>query len=335
LTGYSGGTSIVVAMDFALLPKRILVVDDEEVIRDVIASKIQKSLGYDVIQASNGIEALKAVEDLMPDLIITDIKMPAMSGIELLGEIRRRRIGSPVIILTGYGTMEDAISAIRLGAKSFIKKPFDINQVILLIENIFAVHQETADVHEIVPFIRSQSFTIRIPNNYIYLSKVINYIFLTARDCWEMDPAELNDVKVALYEALLNAFEHGNLQVDKASKERCLVLGHSVYRKYLLERMATEENKAKSITVFSAIDPIRLEISVLDEGPGFNHGSVNEDLDPESFMRMYGRGLFLIKNLMDEVSFNDRGNMLRFLKYRPRMQDSPLFDESELSTGSA
>jgi DNA-binding NtrC family response regulator len=157
-------------MDFALLPKRILVVDDEEVIRDVIASKIQKSLGYDVIQASNGIEALKAVEDLMPDLIITDIKMPAMSGIELLGEIRRRRIGSPVIILTGYGTMEDAISAIRLGAKSFIKKPFDINQVILLIENIFAVHQETADVHEIVPFIRSQSFTIRIPNNYIYLS---------------------------------------------------------------------------------------------------------------------------------------------------------------------
>jgi DNA-binding response OmpR family regulator len=321
-------------MEFALLPKRILVVDDEEIIRDVIASKIQKSLGYDVIQAGNGVEALKAVEEMMPDLIITDIKMPVMSGIELLGEIRRRRISSPVLILTGYGTMEDAISAIRLGAKSFIKKPFDINQVISLIENIFAVHQETADVHEIVPFIRSQSFTIRIPNNYIYLSKVINYIFATVRDCWEMDASQLNDVKVALYEATLNAFEHGNLQVDKASKERCLVLGHSVYRKYLLERMGAEANRSKSITVFAGIDTIRLEVSVLDEGPGFDHSSVNQDLDPDSFMRMYGRGLFLINSVMDDVSYNDRGNMLRFLKYRPRPVGSPMLEEAELA-GSA
>lgn len=319
-------------MEFALLPKRILVVDDEEIIRDVIASKIQKSLGYEVLQAGNGVEALKSVEAMMPDLIITDIKMPEMSGIELLGEIRRRRISVPVIILTGYGTMEDAITAIRLGAKSFIKKPFDINQVITLIENIFAVHKETVDVRLIVPFIRSQSFTIRIPNNYIYLSKIINYVFATVRDCWQMDGSQLNDVKVALYEILLNAFEHGNLQVHKESKERCLVLGHSVYRKYLLERMEDEANKRKSITVFASIDAIRLEVSVLDEGPGFDHSSVNEDLDPESFMRMYGRGLFLIKNLMDEVSFNERGNMLRFLKYRPRTLNgaAPGEDEMEL-----
>ncbi len=319
-------------MEYALLPKRILVVDDEEIIRDVIASKIQKSLGYEVLQAGNGVEALKVIENMMPDLIITDIKMPEMSGIELLGEIRRRRINVPVIILTGYGTMEDAISAIRLGANSFIKKPFDINQVVTLIENIFAVHRETADVREIVPFIRSQSFTIRIPNNYIYLSKIINYIFANVRDCWQMEGAQLNDVKVALYEVLLNAFEHGNLQVDKECKERCLVLGHSVYRKYLLEQMEDVANRGKSITIFASIDAIRLEVSVLDEGPGFDYSSVNEDLDPESFMRMYGRGLFLVKNLMDEVSFNERGNLLRFLKYRPRTLDdsSPEDDEPDI-----
>ncbi|OGK08493.1 MAG: hypothetical protein A2Y63_04220 [Candidatus Riflebacteria bacterium RBG_13_59_9] len=308
-------------MEFSLLPKRILVVDDEEIIRDVIASKIQKSLAYDVVQASNGVTALRSIEEAAPDLIITDIKMPEMDGIELLGEIRKRHLNVPVIILTGYGTLEDAMSAIRLGAKSFIKKPFDINQIISLIENIFAVHQEIADAQEIVPFIRSQSFTIRIPNNYIYLSKAINYAFTTVRACWEMEADQLNDIKVALYEALLNSFEHGNLRVDKESKEKYLLLGHSVYRKYLIERMATEENRGKSITVFVSIDPIRVEISVLDDGPGFDHSSVNENLDPESFMKLYGRGLFLIKNLMDEVSFNDRGNSVRFLKYRPRGVD--------------
>src|SRR4030042_6838070 len=115
-------------MEFSLLPKRILVVDDEEIIRDVIASKIQKSLAYDVVQASNGVTALRSIEEAAPDLIITDIKMPEMDGIELLGEIRKRHLNVPVIILTGYGTLEDAVSAIRLGAKGFIQKPFDINQ---------------------------------------------------------------------------------------------------------------------------------------------------------------------------------------------------------------
>lgn len=305
-------------MDFALLPKRILVVDDEEIIRDVISSKIQKSLGYEVVEAGNGVEALRHVEEAIPDLIVTDIKMPEMTGIELLGEIRKRRLNVPVIILTGYGTMEDAISAIRLGAKSFIKKPFDINEVISLIENIFTVHQEAADVQEIVPFVRSQSFTIRVPTNYVYLSKVINYVFASVRDCWEMEGGQLNDIKVALYEALLNAFEHGNLQVDKRVKESSLILGHSIYRKYLLEQMAEEENKKKAITVFVSIDPLRAEVRVLDEGSGFDHSSITEHLDPESFMKTYGRGLFLIKSLMDEVSFNERGNMVAFLKYRPR-----------------
>lgn len=305
-------------MEFALLPKRILVVDDEDIIREVIASKISKSLGYEVSQANNGKGALAEIDRAMPDLVVTDIKMPEMSGIELLSEIRKRRATVPVIILTGYGTMEDAIAAIRLGAKSFIKKPFDINQIISLIENIFAVHQETADVQEVVPFIRSQSFTIRIPNNYIYLSKVINYVFATVRDCWEMDSSRLNDIKVSLYEALLNAFEHGNLVVDKEDKGKCLMLGHNEYRKYLLERMEEPRNRGKSITVFVSIDPIRSEVRVLDDGAGFDHSRFDEDLDPEAFMKTYGRGLFLIKSLMDEVSFNDRGNMIRFLKYRPR-----------------
>lgn len=305
-------------MEFALLPKRILVVDDEDIIREVIASKISKSLGYEVSQANNGKDALAEIDRAMPDLVVTDIKMPEMSGIELLSEIRKRRVSVPVIILTGYGTMEDAIAAIRLGAKSFIKKPFDINQIISLIENIFAVHQETADVQEVVPFIRSQSFTIRIPNNYIYLSKVINYVFATVRDCWEMDSSRLNDIKVALYEALLNGFEHGNLAVDKEDKAKCLMLGHNEYRKYLLEHMEEPRNRGKSITVFVSIDPIRSEVRVLDDGAGFDHSRFDEDLDPEAFMKTYGRGLFLIKSLMDEVSFNDRGNMIRFMKYRPR-----------------
>lgn len=306
-------------MDLPLLTKRILVVDDEDLIREVIAKKVESSLGYEAIEAANGKEALERIEENPPDLIITDLRMPEMDGIQLLGEIRAQHRTTPVIILTGYGSMEDAIAAIRLGASSFLRKPFDINEVIALVENIFTLQQEHVDIKDVTPFIRNQSFTIKIPNNYLYLSKAISYIFATIRDNWEIQPADLNDLKVALYEALLNAFEHGNLKVNKATKERCLLSGHHVYRKYLLEQMNLEQNRRKSITVFVSVDRIRAEIKVLDEGEGFDYSQVYEDLDTETFLRTYGRGLFLIKTLMDEISFNGRGSMIRILKYRPRI----------------
>jgi len=306
-------------VDLSLLTKRILVVDDEELIREVIAKKVETSLGYEAIEASNGKEALARIEDSPPDLIITDLRMPEMDGLQLLSEIRAQHRTTPVIILTGYGSMEDAMAAIRLGASSFLRKPFDINEVIALVENIFTVQQEQVDIKDMTPFIRNQSFTMKIPNSYLYLSKAISYVFATIRNNWEIQPADLNDLKVALYEALLNAFEHGNLRVNKATKERCLLAGHHVYRKYLLEQMNLEENRRKSITVFVSVDPIRAEIKVLDEGAGFDYSQVYESLDTETFLRTYGRGLFLIKTLMDEVSFSGRGSMIRILKYRPRI----------------
>ena len=301
------------------MAKRILVVDDEDVIREVIAKKIESSLGYEAVEAANGREALAKILENPPDLIITDLRMPEMDGLELLNEIRSRHFTTPVIILTGYGSMEDAMQAIRLGASSFLRKPFDISEVIAMVENIFTVRRELADLREMSPFVRSQSFTVKIPNNYLYLGKVISYIYVVVRDNWQMEPADLNDLKVALYEGLLNAFEHGNLQVNKATKERCLLSGHNVYRKYLLEQMNLEANRSKTITVFANVDPIRAEVKVLDEGDGFDYSHVYEELDAESFLKTYGRGLFLIKSLMDEVSFNERGSMIRFLKYRPRI----------------
>lgn len=322
-------------MDLSLLTKRILVVDDEELIREVIAKKVETSLGYEAIEASNGKEALQRIEESPPDLIITDLRMPEMDGLQLLSEIRAQHRTTPVIILTGYGSMEDAMAAIRLGASSFLRKPFDINEVIALVENIFAVQQEHVDIKDMTPFIRNQSFTLKLPNNYLYLSKAISYVFATIRDNWQIQSAALNDLKVALYESLLNAFEHGNLRVNKATKERCLLSGHHVYRKYLLEQMNLEENRRKAITVFVSIDPIRAEIKVLDEGEGFDYSHIYEDLDTGTFLKTYGRGLFLIKTLMDEVSFSARGSMIRILKYRPRVPADTERDWVALSDESA
>lgn len=302
--------------------KHILVVDDEELVREVIAKKTERHLGYKVSEAVDGLEALKKIELDKPDLIITDIRMPNMDGLELLERVKERGIDVPVIILTGYGQIEDALKAIRLGARGFMKKPFNVEEIVTLIEGTFAMGEEQLDVPDVMPFVRSQTVTVKIPNNYIYLQKVVNFIFHTVRVTWQVGRAELNDLRVASLEALLNGFEHGNLKIDKKKKEECLLKGHIEYQRYLMEQAQLPQNRNTFLTCVLYVDTLKAEVRVIDDGDGFDHSRIYQDfsgLAPEEFMRVHGRGLFLINSLMDEVEFNEKGNMIRFVKYRPRI----------------
>ena len=105
---------------------KVLVVEDEEMIRKGIVLAVDwTALDCVVVgEASNGEEALEAVERYAPSLIITDLKMPKMDGIEMLEQLRARGNQAYVIILTAYDSFSYAQSAIRLGAVDFLLKPF-------------------------------------------------------------------------------------------------------------------------------------------------------------------------------------------------------------------
>ncbi len=115
---------------------KVLVVEDEELIRRGIVLAVDwAALDCVVVgEASNGAEALEAVDRLNPSLIITDLKMPRMDGIEMLRQLRERGNNAYVIILTAYDSFEYAQSALRLGAVDFLLKPFhdgDLEQAVL------------------------------------------------------------------------------------------------------------------------------------------------------------------------------------------------------------
>lgn len=111
---------------------KILIVDDEPTIRETL-SVILKEEGYQTDIADNGLTALERAKEQDYDLIITDLKMPHMDGLELLRHVRENFPGTSVILITAYGTMESAIQALRLGAYDFILKPIDFDDVLLRI----------------------------------------------------------------------------------------------------------------------------------------------------------------------------------------------------------
>lgn len=117
--------------------KKVLVIDDTKNIR-VLLSTCLEIRGYDVITADNGIEALKIIRDIENniDLIFLDIRMPGISGTEVLKEIKEARRGCPVIIMTAFATVKNAIECTKLGALVYLQKPFSPDRINLVLDEI-------------------------------------------------------------------------------------------------------------------------------------------------------------------------------------------------------
>ncbi len=106
----------------------VLVVDDEKNMRRVVSAHLQKA-GYDAIEAEDGASAIELIRKNKPDCIISDMKMPGMSGMELMAVILKIDKDLPVVMLTAHGTVETAVQAIKLGAFDYLEKPFDKNHL--------------------------------------------------------------------------------------------------------------------------------------------------------------------------------------------------------------
>lgn len=124
------------------MAQRILVVDDENIIRESL-SYILRNEKYEVEEAANGKIAFEMLKDSSYDLVITDLEMPEMKGIELLDELKKMNLQTNTIVITAYGSMETAISALRSGASDYILKPVEFDELIIKVKKLF----EVRDLH--------------------------------------------------------------------------------------------------------------------------------------------------------------------------------------------
>ncbi len=144
-----------------MVKPNILVVDDEPLICSTI-SKYLALEGYTVVSAADATEGLMIYKQSKPSIIFTDIRMPGMSGLELLGEIRKDDKETEIVVMTGHGDMDSAIKALKLRASDFILKPIDFEVILLTIERAAErialrekVKQYTADLETLIAQIKT------------------------------------------------------------------------------------------------------------------------------------------------------------------------------------
>ncbi|MGZ8445482.1 MAG: sigma-54-dependent transcriptional regulator, partial [Candidatus Binatia bacterium] len=111
----------------------ILVVDDDPYIQEALKDRLE-SLGYRVMQATDGNQALERIGQQTPQMAFLDIEMPGMKGMEVLKELRRQEKDFPVIMITAYGTIDIAVEAMKEGAADFVAKPFKGSHIAMVVQ---------------------------------------------------------------------------------------------------------------------------------------------------------------------------------------------------------
>jgi two-component system response regulator HydG len=114
---------------------KVLVAEDEEITLNNIVDTLREE-GYEVSATQDGLDALKSMESGSFDVLITDIKMPGLSGLDLLSKVKERFTETEVIVITGFGSISSAVDAMKMGASDYITKPFDLDELAIKVKKI-------------------------------------------------------------------------------------------------------------------------------------------------------------------------------------------------------
>lgn len=292
----------------------VLVVDDLVADRRIAGGLLKKDESVEVVFAENGAEALTQMELHVPDIVVTDLQMPEINGLELVTEIRQKYPLTPVILMTAAGSEAIAREAIERGAASYVPKEFLAPDLLDTVQRVLTTAND--DRLQLRLQNRLTGISWSLDNDPALVSGLVAQIRIMMQKRRICSDADLMRLSTAVDEALLNALYHGNLEVDSALKEQ----NDKAFHKLADERRRESPWRDRRITVTVQFDD-GVRIVIRDDGSGFDPDSLPDPTDPENLIKASGRGLLLMRAFMDEVTYNDAGNEVTLVKNREPVEE--------------
>ena len=289
---------------------KILVVDDSAVDREMVGGLLSKASDLTVEFAVHGADALEKMKADLPQLVVTDLMMPEMDGLELVAKVVSEHPFVPVILMTGKGSEEIAVQALQLGASSYVPKAELASSLVDTVENVLQISREEQSQSRLMDCLVGNHCFFELDNDYTMIAPLVNFLHHSIRNVGLCDEATGIRVCVALEEALNNALFHGNLELSSELREGDRV----AYRKMIQERQKTAPFCDRSIYVDVRVSRNKGAFVIRDEGPGFDPHDLPDPTDPANLEKTSGRGLLLMRTFMDEVRFNEEGNEVTMIK---------------------
>jgi len=274
--------------------KPILVVDDDTTVLGLLAD-VLRDAGYAIDTAQDGIDALEKLRTGSYDLMLLDVWMPRMNGLELLAKLHEHPVRPKVIIMTADNTPETLLSTIREQAYQYMPKPFEPQALKEMVTRVLAAPAEAAPIEVISA--RPDWVELLVPCELEVVERIQNFLMHLKADL----PSEVREsVGRAFHELLLNAVEWGG-ELDPNRKVRIAFL------------------RARRMLLYRIADPGRgfkleaLPHAALNNPPGapFEHVKVRE----AKGLRAGGFGILLARTMVDELIYNEACNEVVFVKY--------------------
>lgn len=292
----------------------VLVVDDSPIDRQLVGGLLKQETDWAVEFAEDGSEALDAVRRSPPDLIVTDLQMPGLNGLELVAAVRKSFAQVPIILMTGKGTEEIAVEALHAGAASYVPKRALSAMLVETSRRVLSAFQEDRHRAALQKRLESREEVYDIENDVNLLLSLSRHLQQTLGDAWGLDRTDRLRSGTAFEEALLNALYHGNLEVSSDLKE----VDHTAFYRLVEERRMAAPWQSRRIRVAIRLTNDELSVAIRDEGPGFDPSKLPDPTDPEYLARPCGRGIMLMRAFMDDVRYNSQGNEVTLVRKRLR-----------------
>jgi len=291
---------------------RILVVDDSKIDRLLVEALLGEEASFEIECVSSGPEGMARIESCVPDLVITDLVMPEMDGLEVVSRLHAERPGLPVILMTSRGSEEIAVRALRAGASSYVPKRLLRDHLVNTVNDVLALAREDDAERELYGAMCRSDYQFRIASEVRLVRPLVRYLQHATYRMGLCDETACTQVAIALQEALHNAAEHGNLEVDSEMREQ----DYDGYRALCDERVRIEPYRRRRIEIEASFTRERARFMIRDEGPGFDPEVLPDPREPANLEKLSGRGVLLMRTFMDEVTFNERGNEVTMVKHR-------------------
>jgi len=280
----------------------VLIVDDSDVDRLLMEGLLKKVPGFEVIGARDGVHALEQLKAWSIDMVITDIQMPRMDGLELMEAVRKDHPDIPVVLTTGMGSEEIAAVALKSGAASYIPKSRLNKMLISTVEETFDMLSSERNYNRLLQRSLRSHFEFSLNSDPSQVPAFVDFTEKMLKGMTPLNRTERLRVSMAVSQALNNALYRGNLEIGAHYKIPTPNSPGPEFEQIVSERLASAPWKDRKILVAMEIRKTGFGIRIRDDGTGFDTSNVGSWNNPVL------RGVILMKSFMDEVIYSGNGN---------------------------
>jgi two-component system, cell cycle response regulator len=265
-------------------------------------------MGHSVISASTPALGLSTFEMTQPDIVMTDLFLPAQDGILLVKQIRERRPTCPIVLLTDAGQSESTMEGLRAGALDYVQQPIDEAAFAQALQR--AIHRLPTSVDD-APGVERLEYVLVMGTDPNFVESTVTWLVQgTAMGLMESRQLHL---RAALQELVMNAVEHGCLELRYQDKIEAMAKDE--YDELIRRRRQEVRLRDRRVTIRAIYDKRQqiLTYQITDEGKGFKWKSrMKSSIDVCAPGDASGRGIFLSHSFFPDITYNERGNEVTF-----------------------